>query len=113
MRAVQALGNPPQPPFFKEGELRRESRILPASGRPTMNSDKPFATTLRQMDYLPAWLAIALGLSTGVLLSLLLFQTSPPMAGVGFAALPPGGAGGPGPSSGSRRRRPPRSCGRR
>lgn len=87
MRAVQALGNPPQPPFFKEGELRRESRILPASGRPTMNADKPFATTLRQMDYLPAWLAIALGLSTGVLLSLLLFQTSPLMAGVGFVVL--------------------------
>ncbi len=51
-----------------------------------MNAGKLFAT-LRGVDYLPAWLAITLGLSAGVLLGLLLFQTSPPIAGVGFVAL--------------------------
>ena len=51
-----------------------------------MNASNPFAT-LRRLDYLPAWLAIALGLSAGILLGLLLFQTSPLMAGVGFVAL--------------------------
>jgi sulfatase modifying factor 1 len=51
-----------------------------------MNAGKLFAT-LRGVDYLPAWLAITLGISAGVLLGLLLFQTSPLMAGVGFIAL--------------------------
>lgn len=51
-----------------------------------MNAGKPFAT-LRRLDYLPAWLAITLGVSAGVLLSLLLFQASPLMVGVGFVAL--------------------------
>ena len=51
-----------------------------------MNAGKLFAT-LRGVDYLPAWLAITLGLSAGVLLGLLLFQASSPIAGVGFVAL--------------------------
>jgi formylglycine-generating enzyme required for sulfatase activity len=51
-----------------------------------MNAGKLFAT-LRGVDYLPAWLAITLGVSTGILASLLLFQTAPLMAGVGFVAL--------------------------
>jgi formylglycine-generating enzyme required for sulfatase activity len=51
-----------------------------------MNAGKLFAT-LRGVDYLPAWLALTLGLSAGVLLGLLLFQTSPLMAGVGFVML--------------------------
>ena len=51
-----------------------------------MNAGKLFAT-LRGVDYLPAWLAITLGLSAGVLLGLLLFQASSPIAGVGFVVL--------------------------
>ena len=51
-----------------------------------MNASKPFAT-LRRLDYLPAWLAVTLGVSAGILLGLLLFQSSPLMAGVGFVAL--------------------------
>jgi formylglycine-generating enzyme required for sulfatase activity len=51
-----------------------------------MNAAKSFAA-LRRLDYLPAWLAVTLGVSAGVLLSLLLFQASTLMAGVGFVAL--------------------------
>jgi formylglycine-generating enzyme required for sulfatase activity len=51
-----------------------------------MNAAESFAA-LRQLDYLPAWLAVTLGVSAGILASLLLFQTSPLMAGVGFVAL--------------------------
>ena len=51
-----------------------------------MNTGKLFAT-LRGVDYLPAWPAVTLGISAGILASLLLFQTSPLMAGIGFVAL--------------------------
>ena len=51
-----------------------------------MNAAKSLAA-LRRLDYLPAWLAITLGVGAGILASLLLFQTSPLMAGVGFVAL--------------------------
>lgn len=51
-----------------------------------MNAAKSLAA-LRRLDYLPAWLAVTLGVGAGILASLLLFQTSPLMAGVGFVAL--------------------------
>lgn len=51
-----------------------------------MNAAKSLAA-LRRLDYLPAWLALALGVGAGILASLLLFQTSPLMAEVGFVAL--------------------------
>ena len=51
-----------------------------------MNAGK-LLTTFRRLDYLPAWLALTLGVGAGILASLLLFQTPPLMAGIGFVAL--------------------------
>lgn len=48
MTAVQALGNPPNPPFSK-GEPQWESRIPPTWGLPNVNTGKLFAT-LRELD---------------------------------------------------------------
>jgi sulfatase modifying factor 1 len=51
-----------------------------------MNAGKLFAA-LRWLDYQPAVINIILGVTTGLMLSELLFQTSPLIAGVGFIAL--------------------------
>ncbi|MDS4041886.1 MAG: formylglycine-generating enzyme family protein [Candidatus Competibacter sp.] len=51
-----------------------------------MNARKLFAA-LRWLDYQPAVINIILGVTTGLMLGELLFQTSPLMAGVGSVAL--------------------------
>ncbi len=51
-----------------------------------MNAGKLFAA-LHWLDYQPASINIILGVTTGLMLSELLFQTPPLMAGIGFVAL--------------------------